>query len=232
MKRKLINPLFLLLVISIGFLFLSNSCKKDEIEVGKVSDMDGNSYKTVKIGNQWWMAENLKTTQYNDGTLIPLITDDLTWKGLTNGAYCWYGNYIANKTVYGALYNWYAINTNKLCPTGWHVPAYEDWKTLRNYLGGRTGTSGKLKEIGTKHWISPNDGATNETGFTALPGGYRHPLGPFLELGSGGYWWLTTETTPETAWSIIISGGGTFLFEERNFEKMWGFSVRCIKDQK
>lgn len=231
MQRMFMNHLFLLVAIMTAEMFLFTGCKKEEIQVGKVSDIDVNSYKTVKIGDQWWMAENLKTTQYNEGTEIPLITVDLTWKGLTNGAYCWYGNYLSSKAVFGALYNWYAINTNTLCPTGWHVPTIEDWIALRNYLGGQSGTSGKLKEIGTAHWISPNDGATNETGFTALPGGYRHALGPFLELGKGGYWWLATETAPGTAWSTHISCAGTFLYEDMHVEKMWGFSVRCIKDQ-
>lgn len=225
-----INKGYIALMVLGFFLTIANNCKKEEIEEGFVSDIDGNSYKTVRIGNQWWMAENLKTTSYNDGTEIPLVEDNSTWKGLTTGAYCWYDNIPEYKNVYGHLYNWYTLNTGNLCPTGWHAPSYEEWTILAEFLGGVNGAGGKLKETGTTHWISPNKGATNKTGFTAFPGGYRHALGPYHEIGIGGYWWSATETYPGTAWSIFISSNDDSLSEDMYFEKIWGFSVRCIKD--
>lgn len=164
-----------------------------------VTDIDGNIYHTVQIGTQIWMVENLKTTKFNDGTTIPLVTDNIAWSKLTTPAYCWNKNIENNKDTYGALYNWYAVNTGKLCPKGWHVPTDNDWTILANYLGGETydnkniesKTGGKLKESGTIHWSSPNEGATNETGFTGLPGGSRaYYKGDFNEIGTMGDWWL------------------------------------------
>ncbi|MCB9001260.1 MAG: fibrobacter succinogenes major paralogous domain-containing protein [Bacteroidales bacterium] len=160
---------------------------------GTVTDIDGNTYITVTIGNQVWMAENLKTTHYNDGTAIPNVTDGNEWAALTTGAYCWYSNATAYKDTYGALYNWYAVNTGKLAPTGWHVATDAEWTTLTTYLGGESVAGGKLKETDTTHWASPNTGATNETGFTALPGGYRGRGGAFGGIGGYGYWWSATE---------------------------------------
>ena len=122
-----------------------------------VQDIDGNNYLTVTIGTQIWMAENLRTTKYNDGTAIPLVTDNTTWANLTTPAYCWYNNDAkTNGSTYGALYNWYSVNTKKLCPTGWHVPNDTEWTTLTTYLGGTAVAGGKLKETGTAHWYSPN----------------------------------------------------------------------------
>jgi uncharacterized protein (TIGR02145 family) len=191
-----------------------------------IADIEGNVYKTVKIGNQWWMAENLKTTKYNDGTAIPYSTG---W-GELDGAYCWYNNDISYKNPYGALYNWYAVNTGKLCPTGWHVPSIDDWKTLTDYLGGGDNAGGKLKETGTVHWGSPNLGATNESGFTALPGGYRGGFeGHFEAVGSDGYFFCSELEGGHTS-SLVVSydneGAGRGL-SENNQEP---YSVRCLKD--
>lgn len=231
MKRKIWEHLFLFIFILTGVLLILNSCKKEEIEEGVVTDIDGNSYRTVRIGNQWWMAENLKTTRYNDGTVIPLVEDNFTWRGLTTGAYCWYDNISEYKNVYGHLYNWYTLNTGSLCPTGWHTPGYDEWTTFVEFLGGVEGASGELKETGTTHWLSPNKGATNKTGFTALPGGYRHALGPYQEIGAGGYWWLATETSDGNAWGVNMVFTDDYLYEDMNYEKIWGFSVRCIKNK-
>jgi len=144
-------------------------------ETGSVTDIDGNVYQTVKIGNQWWMMENLKVTSYRNGEAIPNVTDTTEWYNLTTGAYCYYDNDAYNTTIYGRLYNWYSINDSRsIAPTGWHVPTDEEWTTVINYLGGESVAGGKLKENGTTHWTSPNNGATNESGFSALPGGYRH----------------------------------------------------------
>ena len=159
-----------------------------------LTDIDGNAYKAIKIGNQVWMYENLKTTKLNDGTAIPLVTTSAAWGNLTTPGYCWYNNDEAsNKNVYGALYNWYTINTGKLCPAGWHVPTVAEWTTLTTFLGGESVAGGKLKETGIAHWKSPNTGASNETGFTALPGGFRDFDGVFAQIYNSGCWWSATE---------------------------------------
>ena len=157
-----------------------------------ISDIDGNYYNTVKIGSQVWISENLKTTRYNNGTDIPLVSNNATWSSLTTPGYCWYNNDGGTyKNTYGALYNWYTVNTGNLCPSGWHVPTDAEWTGLTDFLGSNAG--GKLKESGFDHWTSPNEGATNNSGFTALPGGYRNNLGVFDLVGTQAYWWSKTE---------------------------------------
>ncbi len=141
-------------------------------------DIEGNEYKTIQIGNQTWMAENLRTTKYNDGSSIPVVNDNISWLNLTTAAYCWYDNDISRKDIYGALYNWHTVTSGNLCPAGWHVPKNEEWTVLTAYLGGESVAGGKLKETGTAHW-NPNSDATNESGFTALPGGMRGNGGAF-----------------------------------------------------
>lgn len=153
-------------------LFLLSGCEKKKEVPEEVLDTDGNIYHTVVIGNQVWIVENLKTTRYNDGTSIPLVTGNTEWINLTTPGYCWYDNDITNKETYGALYNWYAVQTNKICPAGWHVPSDSEWTALTDFLGGESTAGGKLKEAGTMHWDSPNTGATDESGLTLLPGGF------------------------------------------------------------
>lgn len=216
-----------------GFvLIFANSCKKeDEILYGYVTDIDHNSYKTVKIGTQVWMAENLKTTKLNDVTAIPLVTDNIEWTNAITPAYCWYENDSATyKATYGALYNWYTGATGKLCPTGWHVPSDEEWHTLTAYLGGDTVASGKLKETGTTHWATPNAGATNETGFTALPGGIRGGLGLFYAISYLGGWWSATNWH-QTGAAIprYIEYSDIWVDADIQYES-GGLSVRCLKD--
>jgi len=194
------------------------------------TDIDGNIYHTVKIGTQTWTVENLKTTKYNDGTAIPLVTDGTAWGNLTTGAYCWYNNDVnANKATYGALYNWYAVNTGKLAPTGWHVPTDAEWTTLSTYLGGDNVSGGALKEAGTAHWASPNSGATNSSGFSALPGGYRYYNGYFYYIGSYGYWWSATETAASGAYYRYLFYDYSDLSRNSYF-KSCGFSVRLVRD--
>ena len=196
-----------------------------------VTDYDGNVYHTITIGTQVWMVENLKTTHYNNGTVIPIVTDTTTWKNLSTGAYCWYSNDLTTyKNIYGALYNWYAVNTGNLAPTGWHVPTDADWSTLTSYLGGVSVAGGKLKEAGTTHWLSPNTGATNETGFTALPGGYRN-LNPTLyyDMGYAATWWSSTEGNSNSTWCRDMSYNDANLVSG-NYYKNYGFSVRCVKN--
>jgi uncharacterized protein (TIGR02145 family) len=197
-----------------------------------LGDLDGNSYKTVTIGTQIWMAENLKTTKYNDGTAIPNITDNATWSTNTTGAYCNYSNTLTNSDIYGRLYNWYVVastNSKKVCPTGWHVASDAEWTTLSTYLGGESVAGGKLKETSTTHWLSPNTGATNETGFTALPGGYRDVTGSFGLVGSYGFWWSSSISGTTYAWYRYLINSNGSIASGDNDQKA-GFYVRCLKN--
>lgn len=193
-----------------------------------VSDIDGNVYKTVIIGTQEWMAVNLKVTKYNDGASIPNITENSEWIELTNGAYCWYGN---NETsysnLYGALYNWYAVETGKLCPSGWHVPTDEEWATLVDFVGGENTAGLKLKA--TNGWDSNGNG-TDDYEFSALPGGNRnHVNGSFSDKGINGSWWSATQDDPVYAWQRFMYYGNDKV-SRSSFKKKFGFSVRCVKD--
>jgi uncharacterized protein (TIGR02145 family) len=195
-----------------------------------VTDADDNDYQVVKIGEQFWMAENLKTTKYNDGTAIPLVVDNTEWSNITTPGYCWYDNDEAsNKNIYGGLYNYYTVNTNKLCPTGWHVPSDEEWLTMIDYLGDINVAGGKLKERGLTHWNSPNTGATNESGFSALPGGYRHADATFYYNSNYGYWWSTTAySLTKILYSRTDYNANSVFSGNSSMET--GFSIRCIKD--
>ncbi|MDF1546840.1 MAG: fibrobacter succinogenes major paralogous domain-containing protein [Bacteroidales bacterium] len=195
MKTK--NYLISALLILGACIIFTSSCKKDdpvEAETGTVTDADGNVYKTVKIGTQIWMAENLKTTKYHNGDAIPEVTGITEWGDLTTSAYCNYDNNAASATTYGRLYNWYAVNDSRnIAPSGWHIPTDADWETLKTYLGGSDLAGGKLKEAGTGHWQSPNLGATNESGFNALPGGVRGLNGIFGYIGIFSIWWSANQ---------------------------------------
>jgi uncharacterized protein (TIGR02145 family) len=194
-------------------------------------DEDGNTYNVISIGIQVWMAENLKTTKYKDGTSIPNVIDNTTWNGLSTDAYCWYNNDDASfKATYGALYNWFAVNTAKLCPTGWHVPSDAEWTTLTTYLGGESVAGGKLKETGIAHWQSPNTGATDEIGFTALPGGYRGFNGTSVSIGGGGSWWSSSVYSTQDAWHRGLNYSSSNVSRSNGGDKRDGFSVRCLKD--
>jgi uncharacterized protein (TIGR02145 family) len=197
------------------------------LSYGTVSDIEGNIYKTIQIGTQNWMAENLRTIKYNDGNSIPNVTDNDIWYGFESAAYCWYNNDGAiHKDIYGALYNYYTVNTSKLCPTGWHVPSDEEWTTLTTYLGGVNVAGGKLKETGTTHWNSPNSGATNESGFTALPGGSRYiGIGLFSDYEVRSSWWSATLPFLRLIWFDQIT------LDRLTFgSPSYGFSVRCVQD--
>ncbi len=207
-----------------------------------VKDIDNNRYQIVTIGTQTWMAENLKTTRYNDGTVIPLITDGAAWSiARSNGddAYCWYENDVSNLITYGALYNWNAIDTSSngnknVCPTGWHVPTNGEWDILKFYIdpiinGNVNIAGGKMKEAGLAHWNSPNTSGTNESGFGGLPGGYCSANGSFLSIGERGYWWSSTEYNTSNAWYRYLYYFGAFVFKG-NFGKGTGMSVRCLRD--
>jgi uncharacterized protein (TIGR02145 family) len=202
--------------------------------ITSITDFDGNVYQTVKIGAQVWMKENLRTTKYRYGFAIPNVTNLTDWASATSGAYCWYDNNISNKNIYGALYNWHAASTGNLCPIGWHVPTDAEWTTLITYLGGETVAGGKLKEAGITHWASPNTGATNESGFTALPGACRFAgtaLDPegFAGINSGGIWWSASEYDATNTWarSVIFNDSKSF---KGYMSKNIGNSIRCIKN--
>jgi uncharacterized protein (TIGR02145 family) len=218
---KKINVLSVYIVFLLSFSFSGYS---------QVKDIDGNNYKTVTVGSQVWMAENLKTTKYNDGALIPGIIDNVAWGVLTTPGCSWYNNdATGNKNKYGALYNWYTVSTNKLCSKGWHVPSDTEWSALTTNLGGESTAGGKLKETGTTHWEKPNSGVTNESSFTALPGGYRNNKGAFANIGFFGFWWSSTEYVATAAWCRSLSCGGNNVLRIFSLKKN-GYSVRCIKD--
>lgn len=201
---------------------------------GTVSDVDGNVYTTVKIGTQIWMASNLKVTRFNDNTGIPLVSDGTIWVNLATPGYCWYDNNPTNKAAYGPLYNWFTVGAGKLCPTGWHVASDDDWTILTDFLGGIDNVGGKLKETGFSHWNSPNANATNETGFSAIPGGARNQYSEFFNIGTVGYWWSSTllyvEFRSDTfAWTRLMdhtTGGVARILGT----KTDGRSVRCLKN--
>lgn len=197
-----------------------------DLTYGSVSDNDGNVYKTILIGAQTWMAENLKTTRYNDNTLIPLIFSDAAWAAATSPGFCWYNN---DSITYGALYNWYTVGTTKLCPAGWHIPSDEEWTTLTTYLGGDSAAYNKLKETGVSHWQSPNSGASDESGMAALAGGYRNSYGTFGSIKKSCYWWTSDEFNAVDAdyWLLAYDYKRV---TTNNSSKKSGFSVRCIKN--
>lgn len=212
-------------------IILSNNCKKDDNDILlTLKDKDGNVYQTVSIGTQVWMAENLKTTKYNDGTDIPLVTDNTAWSDLTTPGYCWYENDQPTYAgIYGALYNWYVVETGKLCPSGWHVPTDAEFTILTDYLGGLSIAGGKLKDNTVTYWESPNNDATNESGFTALPGGYRNPDGDYLSDEISGYFWSSTEYTSPYAWCRAVYYLNGECYRNSN-DKNEGLSIRCVKD--
>ena len=229
----------------IDFLYISHNplnCPTGSDCPATVTDIDGNVYQVVEIGDQCWMAENLKVTHYRNSETVPNVIDDWIWFELSTGAYCNYDNNGGNVSTYGRLYNWYAVMDSRgLAPEGWHVPSDEEWKQLEMYLGmsqaaadstGLRGVDegGKLKESGTVHWNAPNTGATNESGFTALPGGYRDQDGRFFDMGSTTFFWASTVYDIYFAWLRNMGYNSSKIARSWNF-KRGGLSVRCVKDQ-
>jgi len=197
-----------------------------------VTDIDGNVYHTVTIGTQVWMVENLKTTKYRNGEEIINVTDFHEWSTLATGAFCWFDNDTTYKINYGALYNWYAaIDTRNISPLGWHVPSDDEWTILTNFLGGESVAGGKMKETGTSHWWGPNTGATNESGFTALPGGHKSidPFHMLPDIGMRAFWWSSSELSDSAAlcWSINYTESNLW---HGYSNKQAGFSVRLVRD--
>ncbi|MBK6963133.1 MAG: fibrobacter succinogenes major paralogous domain-containing protein [Bacteroidales bacterium] len=240
-----------LIIASMAFVF--SACRKDDnnsannntvnstngktsalfnstVTYDTMSDQDGNIYKTVIIGSQTWMAENLRTTKYNEGSSIPYVSGNDKWPVLTSGAYCNTGNTLSDDTIatYGRLYNWYAVNTGRLAPVGWHVPSLLEWMQLIDYID-ETATAGvKLKETGSLHWSWHHYAlSTNESGFTALPGGSRKRS--FHSVGSSGNFWSSTLYFFGVAWyTEMVSTGNYAVISSADKES--GFSVRCVKD--
>ncbi len=226
-----------------------SGCAKDEpIPADTITDIDGNVYHTVTIGDQVWMASNLKVTRYNDGTLIDMITDNSEWSMHNQGAYAWYNNDEAtHKDVYGALYNGYAASSGKLCPKGWNVASYNDWIRLINYISGAMGPGGNMlkscRQIDsplsgmcatTQHprWEADSvNYGSDEFGFAALPGGLRNPQGVFVQIGGGGYWHTSTlYREPNTIiYSSMYSSSERVLPRYSHISQ--GMCIRCIKDQ-
>jgi uncharacterized protein (TIGR02145 family) len=233
MNQKKRIWLFYFLLTGLLLIF-NNSCKKandspvEKLSADKVIDKDGNIYKTVTIGTQVWMAENLKTTKYSNGDAIPTTTLDISSESAP--AYQWaYGDDSANIATYGRLYTWYTvIDSRNICPTGWHVPSDIEWETLKSNLGNDTIAGGKLKESGTTHWQTPNIGANNETGFTALPGGYRSVNGGFVSINQSCWLWSASDNSP-LGWGQCLHNND-IIFLRWGFNKPAGVSVRCIKN--
>ncbi|HRH48591.1 MAG TPA: fibrobacter succinogenes major paralogous domain-containing protein [Panacibacter sp.] len=201
-----------------------------------VIDIDGVAAIPIKIGTQRWMAKNLNVGRYRNGDKIPQVKDPAAWDTLTTGAWCYYNNDPANGAIYGKLYNWYAVNDPRgLAPVGYHIPSYGEWETLSTFLGGDAVAGAKMKstgttEAGTGLWYYPNTDATNSTGFTGLPGGYRNNYAMFYYSGSNGYWWSSAENINNIdAYYRNLSYDNSYLFSTY-LNKNYGYSVRCVKD--
>lgn len=232
---SIILRIWLLLTIGV-LLIIANGCEKDTpapvpIPGEPVTDIDGNVYKTVIIGTQTWMAENLRTTKYNNGVIIFHAIDETKWSSLgsKNGAYCNFQNDPLLPSILGNLYNWYAVNSNLgLAPKGWHVASKNDWQILIDYLGGEEIAGGKLKDTQTKYWKYGNIGATNETGFSAVQCGFiisRFEVSKYTTT-----WWTSSEDYKNGAWSVVVwsESGGIGLYDRTGW--FVGQPVRCIKD--
>lgn len=200
-----------------------------EIIFGSVDDFEGNTYITISMGTQTWMAENLKSTRYNDGSSIPSVSDFSAWNGLSTPGYCWYDNDSSKyASSYGSLYNWYAVSSGKLCPVGWHVPSDAEWILMTTYLGGEEIAGDKLKEAGDDHWLIYNEKSTNETGFTALPAGGRVD-GSYVAIGYSCAFWTATTYDETNAWCRELDTGSSYVIFGY-VDKNQGFSVRCVKN--
>lgn len=204
--------------------------KTTNFEFVACTDADGTNYTTVTIGSQTWMADNLKTTKYRNGDSIPVVTGNTTWSNLVTDACCNYNNDAANIPKTGKLYNWYAANNARnIAPLNWHVPTDAEWTKLTTFLGGISAAGGKLKETGNVNWLSTDNATTNETGFSALPGGFRQVDGTFDDISLGGNWWSSSEDNTTNAWFRDMTYNSSTT-DRSSENKVKGFSVRCVKD--
>jgi uncharacterized protein (TIGR02145 family) len=215
------------------YIFRCTSC-------GPTANSPAYSAQAIQIGSQKWMAENLNVSTYRDGTPIPEVTDNTAWSNSSSGAWSWHDNNAANGSTYGRLYNWFAVNDPRgLCPEGWHVPSRAEWETLAVTLGGTISSSAlngviasvgaKMKTVGTSLWGGSNTNATNESGFSGLPGGYRGFNGVFTGPGQG-WWWSSSNPSPSTAYGVYLIDSFSSLGFNIYYSDKSGFSVRCIKD--
>ena len=214
------------LVLSICMLQSINVCSQT------ITDIDGNIYSTVSIGNQVWMGENLKVTKFNNQVPIPLVLDNTQWSTQTQAAYCYYQGDVANASVYGNLYNWYVVNGSKnVCPTGYHVPVIAEWEELITFLGGNAVAGGKLKEIGFTHWLDPNTGADNTSSFTLLPSGWRaNNNGVYENMTYMAYLWSSSSVDALIS-SIVLVGYDSPAAYTSESHILTGLPIRCLKDK-
>jgi uncharacterized protein (TIGR02145 family) len=201
-----------------------------------VEDVDGNVYNTVIIDDQIWMAENLRTTKLNDGTPISLVTENSVWRNLITPGYCYYKNAIDADSIhqYGALYNWYTVDTKKLAPKGWHVPSDAEWQKMIDFLGGKEVAGGKMKSTGTTEknnglWSEPNTNATNESFFSAYPGGGRFYV-DYYNIDKIAYFWTSSERDNDYSWGFYLHFRSSEIYLDQHAFKYDGLSVRCVKD--
>jgi uncharacterized protein (TIGR02145 family) len=230
-----------ILYILLGLL-ICNGCQKDIISqqtmkpnpvFGTVTDIDNNVYKTVTIGEQTFMAENLRTTHLNDSTPIPEVMSNSGWENLSSAAMCWYNNdSTTNNEPYGSLYNWYTVRTEKICPIGWSVPSHYNWEALFTYIGGDSIAGSKLKDVDTLYWKSPNVRATNEWGFDAKGSGWRDYAGEFGSLKTFGFWWCSDESDAidlqDSRYMTINFNSAAALIGAYPWTA--GQSIRCMKN--
>lgn len=226
--RKKLNFIF---VVSVSFILLFFPTNKTYAQ-NEVRDIDGYLYGTVVVGNDIWMRHNLRTTKLCDGTRIQLVTNPEEWAAIKSPAYTWYDNTLLGNEPYGALYNWYAVESGKLCPTGWHVPTDIDWKYLINALPydpiSKSYIGGQMKDQTSRYWNLPNTGATNVSLFCAIPAGMRDKSGVFYKLGDNAYFWSSTPVNQTSIYYYVLSHDKQSL--DRYFtNKNCGFSVRCIQ---
>ena len=215
-------------ILTLSYLFISTI----SIYAQTVTDVDGNTYNTISIGNQTWLTENLKVTKYNDQVPISLVLDDASWSTQTEPAYCYYEGDIANASIYGNLYNWHVVNNAKnVCPSGYYVPSIADWEELITFVGGNAVAGGKLKEMGLEHWLDPNTGADNSSSFTLLPSGWRANNNGFYEnLSYMAFVWSSTSVDAQSS-SIILVGYDSPACYTSESHILTGLPIRCLKDE-
>lgn len=237
--RKLSSYIISKSLLSITLIICICGCDTDEPIVnpdstgqkGQLTDIQGNVYKTIGIGSQIWLAENLRSTKLNDNTEIKFFKDSIDWSSTSENGYSWYNNDTVMKIPYGGLYSWNTVNSGKLCPIGWHIPSEDEWYTLVNKLGGKDVAGGKLKVIGIDFWLDRNNGATNSSKFNAVPSGdvfYGH----FWSLGKSSCWWSSTESDTIFVITTSLSNKSPgVLIGPGGRRSSCGLSVRCIKNQ-